>query len=193
MVGSAGDLYASVSRLDRAYVMPGADMDALLRPAVPSPAAASNTSLLRLPGPSSSAAAPSKQFFWCGQNHSPTYSYGRPGNNYVTEASGGKCPTCSMPMTDVTYLAPPDSGGSGQAAKAVAGVGAKGFVQGVVTYTVTDNLTVTPMSAIASMTLLNTLGVRDFRALREKTVRLGPREVSIPTRIHHCVDCLIVS
>jgi hypothetical protein len=175
MVGSAGHLYASVARLDRAYVLPGADLDALLRPALPSPAAASNISLLRLPGPSSSAAAPSKQFFWCGQNHSPSCSW-RPGNNYVAEASGGKCPTCGTPMTDVTYLAPPESG-----AKAVGGVGARGFVQGVVTYTVTDNLTVTPMSAISSMTLLNSLGVRDFRALQEKTVRLGSREVSIPT------------
>jgi hypothetical protein len=187
MVGSAGHLYASVARLDRAYVLPGADLDALLRPTLPSPAAASNISLLRLPGPTT--AAPSKQFFWCGQNHSLTYSYGRPGNNYVAEASGGKCPTCGTPMTDVTYLAPPDCGGSAQA---VAGAGARGFVQGVVTYTVTDNLTVTPMSAISSMTLLNTLGVRDFRSLQEKTVRLGSREVSIPTPTIVSI-CLIVS
>jgi hypothetical protein len=95
-------------------------------------------------------------------------------------------------MTDVTYLAPPDCGGCGQAARAAAGAGARGFVQGVVTYTVTDNLTVTPMSAISSMTLLNTLGVRDFRSLQEKTVRLGSREVSIPTPTIVSV-CLIVS
>ncbi|KAE8809530.1 hypothetical protein D1007_13817 [Hordeum vulgare] len=81
MVGSAGHLYASVQRLDDAYVLPGADIDALLRPAVPSPAAASNVSLLCLPGPSSSAA--SKRFFWCGEDHSRSYAYGHgcgPGN-----------------------------------------------------------------------------------------------------------------
>uniref|UniRef100_A0ACD5TRX6 Uncharacterized protein n=1 Tax=Avena sativa TaxID=4498 RepID=A0ACD5TRX6_AVESA len=167
MVGSAGHLYASVARLDGAYVLPGADLDALLRPAISSPAAASNTSLLRLQGTSS---APSNRFFWCGQKHSRGYSsYARPDYNYVTDASGTKCPSCGKPMTDAIYWAQPDSG---QAAAAGSG-GARGFVQGVVTYTVTDNLTVTPMSSISSITLLNSLGVRDFGALQEKTVRLG--------------------
>jgi hypothetical protein len=89
-------------------------------------------------------------------------------------------------MTKVTtYWAQSDSPGTGQAAKAVAGVGARGFVQGIVTYTVMDNLTVTPMSAISSITLLNTLGVRDFGALQEKTVRLGSTAVSIrPTPLY---------
>jgi hypothetical protein len=158
---------------------------------VSSPAAASNTSLLRLP--STSAAAPSKQFFWCGQNHSQSFGYGYghghgAGCNFVTDASGGRCPnpTCGRPMTNVTtYWAQSDSPGTGQAAKAVAGVGARGFVQGIVTYTVMDNLTVTPMSAISSITLLNTLGVRDFGALQEKTVRLGSTAVSIrPTPLY---------
>uniref|UniRef100_A0ACD5VB52 Uncharacterized protein n=1 Tax=Avena sativa TaxID=4498 RepID=A0ACD5VB52_AVESA len=163
MVGSAGHLYASVARLDGAYVLPGADLDALLRPGVSSQAAASNTSLLRLQGTSS---APSNRFFWCGQKHSGGYSsYARRDYNYVTDASGTKCPSCGKPMTDAIYWAQPDSG---QAA-----AGTKGFVQGVVTYTVTDNLTVTPMSSISSITLLNSLGVRDFGALQEKTVRLG--------------------
>ncbi|XP_044337539.1 uncharacterized protein [Triticum aestivum] len=47
--GSASDLYASVQRLDAAaYLLPGADIGALLRPAVPS-----SIPLLCLPGPSS--------------------------------------------------------------------------------------------------------------------------------------------
>ncbi|XBI67287.1 hypothetical protein VPH35_046674 [Triticum aestivum] len=100
--GSASDLYASVQRLDAAaYLLPGADIGALLRPAVPS-----SIPLLCLPGPSS----------------------------------------------------------------------AKGFVQGVVTYTVTDNLTVTTMSAISSITLLNTFLVRDLSALQEKILRIGYKE-----------------
>uniref|UniRef100_A0ACD5VNQ4 Uncharacterized protein n=1 Tax=Avena sativa TaxID=4498 RepID=A0ACD5VNQ4_AVESA len=169
MVGSTGHLYASVEKLDATYVLPGADLDALLRPAVSSRAAASNTSLLRLQGTS----APSNGFFWCGQNHGSSY-YAGPGYNYVTGARGTKCPGCGEPMTDAIYWAQPGSGRSGQAA--AAGSGTKGFVQGVVTYTVTDNLNVTPMSAISSMTLLTSLGVRDFGALQEKTVRLGSRE-----------------
>ena len=69
----------------------------------------------------------------------------------------------------------PDSGG-------FSGRGGKGFVQGVVTYTVTDSLTVTTMSAISSMTLLNTFGISHFGALQEKTVWLGSTAVSIRTK-----------
>ncbi|CAM0879535.1 unnamed protein product [Alopecurus aequalis] len=47
MVGSVGDLYASFAKLDATYVLPGAKLDdALLHPAVTTPAAAA---LLRLP------------------------------------------------------------------------------------------------------------------------------------------------
>ncbi|XP_073352066.1 uncharacterized protein [Aegilops tauschii subsp. strangulata] len=178
MPGSAGDLYASVQRLDADYLLPGADIDALLRPAVPS-----NISLLCLPGPSSSAA--SKRVFWCGEDHSRSYCYiyappppppPPPQHNYVTEASGGACPACAKPMTKEMRWARSDSGGSGQAAVSAATGRAKGFVQGVVTYTVTDNLTVTPMSAISSITLLNTFRVRDLSALQEKIVRIGYKE-----------------
>ncbi|KAM0824064.1 hypothetical protein ACQ4PT_070458 [Festuca glaucescens] len=158
MGGSAGNLYASAARLDRAYVLPGADMDALLRPAVSSQAAASNISLLRLPDPSP------KGFFRCGHCQSLTY---------MTDVRGTKCPECRSPMKDVIQcVRPADSGGSRQAAT----VGARGFVQGIVTYTVTDSLKVTPMSSISSITLLNSLGVMDFGAIREKTVRIGSTE-----------------
>uniref|UniRef100_A0A0D9UWV7 Uncharacterized protein n=1 Tax=Leersia perrieri TaxID=77586 RepID=A0A0D9UWV7_9ORYZ len=51
-----------------------------------------------------------------------------------------------------------------------------GFVQGVVTYTVMDDMTVFPMSSISSITMLNTFAVRDLGVLREKTVQLGHTE-----------------
>lgn len=69
-------------------------------------------------------------------------------------------------MTDVVYWAEPDSGQDAT----------EGFVQGIVTYTVTDNLAVTPMSAISSIELLNTFGVRDLGALQHKTVQIGHKE-----------------
>ncbi|KAM0856177.1 hypothetical protein ACQ4PT_049276 [Festuca glaucescens] len=149
MVGSAGHLYASVARLDGAYILPGADLDALLRPTVSTQAAAPNSSLLTLPD------SPSKGFFRCGHCHSP---------GHVTDVRDTKCPRCGTPMKDAIQCVRPDSGG------------AKGFVQGVVTYTVTDSLTVTPMSAISSMALLNSFAIKDFGALQEKTVRLGSME-----------------
>jgi hypothetical protein len=51
-------------------------------------------------------------------------------------------------------------------------------VQGIVTYTVMDNLTVNPMSSISSIALLNTFAVKDLGALQEKTLQLGYKEVT---------------
>ncbi|CAM0879545.1 unnamed protein product [Alopecurus aequalis] len=155
MVGSVGDLYASVAKLDDTYVLPGANLDdALLLPAMTSPAAAS---LLRLPP------SPSKRFFGCSQRHG--HMFGVIDRSYVTDASGTKCPSCGKPMTDVIYWADPDSGQD-----------ATGFVQGIVTYTVMDNLAVTPMSAISSIELLNTFAVTDLGALQHKNVQIGYKE-----------------
>ena len=79
MVGSAGDLYGSVERLDDTYVQPGAAKDALLRPVMaPSPAAASNAALLGLPAPTPPPAppAPSKVFYKCSyRSYSSCYDY----------------------------------------------------------------------------------------------------------------------
>jgi hypothetical protein len=60
----------------------------------------------------------------------------------------------------------------------VSSVGGKGFVQGIVTYTVMDDLTVAPMSSISSITLLNTFAVDDLNALQEKTVQFDCNEVT---------------
>jgi hypothetical protein len=72
----------------------------------------------------------------------------------------------------------PSDGSGDEAAQKAAVVSGKGFVQGVVTYTVMDDLTVTPMSSISSITLLNTFAVKDLASLQEKTVQLGYNEVN---------------
>ncbi|CAL4965307.1 unnamed protein product [Urochloa decumbens] len=46
MAGSVGELYRSVESLERSFAQPGADMDVLLRPLVPPPAAAAAGPLL---------------------------------------------------------------------------------------------------------------------------------------------------
>jgi len=55
--------------------------------------------------------------------------------------------------------------------------GESGFVRGVVTYTVMDDLKVAPMSTISGITLLNTFGITDIGMLQERTVELGYAEV----------------
>nr|XP_025881588.1 uncharacterized protein LOC4324506 [Oryza sativa Japonica Group] len=163
MVGCVGNLYASVEKLDGTYVQPGASKNALLSPVVLSPAASSNTSVLRLPAPSSSQP---KSFFSC-RSYDCFY--------YVTDVSGVKCPSCGNQMTTACTYAAPTAAQKLQAA-AAEGAG-KGFVQGIVTYTVMDDLTVSPMSSISSITLLNTFAVKDLGALKEQTVQLGYTEV----------------
>jgi hypothetical protein len=155
MVGCVGNLYGSVEMLDSTYVQAGAAKDSLLHPVVLSPT--SGTSMLRLPE-GSSGVQPTG-FFRCSYNHS-----------YMTDTIGTKCPSCNTQMT----LAMQFVGGG----KPAASVGGKGFVQGIVTYTVMDNLTVNPMSSISSIALLNTFAVKDLGALQEKTVQLGYKEVT---------------
>jgi len=202
MVGCVGNLYASFEKLDGTYVQPGAAKDAVLSPTVVSPA---SSSLFLLPSsgkskeffkcgrcssynyvldrsgtncPSCSSAmttavqfvqAASKEFYKCG--------YCPKRGSYVTDGIGTVCPSCSNTMTSAVSLVPSSAGSGGQvAAQAAAAGSAKGFVQGIVTYTVMDDLNVTPMSSISSIALLNTFAAKDLGALREKTVQLGYKE-----------------
>ncbi|XP_035546256.1 uncharacterized protein LOC109002648 [Juglans regia] len=48
----------------------------------------------------------------------------------------------------------------------------KGYVRGVVTYMVMDDLTVKPMSTISCITLLNTLNIKDIGSVQEKKVEI---------------------
>ncbi|KAK3163909.1 hypothetical protein QOZ80_1AG0010040 [Eleusine coracana subsp. coracana] len=184
MVGSVGNLYASVDKLDAAYVLPGVAKDTLLRPTTLSPSVTTGTrsSLFRLPAPTpapSSGASP-KKFFRC--NNGDRCNYYHEGgycnrhasfHNYVSDTRGTTCPLCGGQMnTEVEFVLPAGSAPPPVEASSSAGC-RNGFVQGIVMYTVLDNLTITPMSSISGITLLNTLAVTDLAAVQEKTVELG--------------------
>jgi hypothetical protein len=97
IVGSVGNLYASVEELDETFLQ-GVAKSALLRPtATTSPAISSNSSLLCLPEPSSGKP---KTFYICmGITYS---SYCR---TYLTDVNGKACPYCGSSMTTVAkYL-----------------------------------------------------------------------------------------
>ncbi|PKU87624.1 hypothetical protein MA16_Dca009796 [Dendrobium catenatum] len=57
-----------------------------------------------------------------------------------------------------------------------AGEGVGGFVKGVVTYMITDDLEVTPMSAISSIALINRFIMKKDVQLEEKVVAVGMEE-----------------
>lgn len=161
MIGSVGNLYASAEELDGTYVQPGAAKDAILCPTVLSPAASPSSSLFRLPEPSSVSTP--RSFFGC--------SNGQYNSNcrIVTDLRGPPCPSCGNQMTTESRYVP------GQVQNTATG-GGEGFVQAVVTYTVADDLRISPMSAISSITRLGALAARDLSALQEKTVEIGYKE-----------------
>ncbi|CAO2204601.1 unnamed protein product [Urochloa humidicola] len=176
MPGSVGTLCASVERLDDSYLLPGADKRDLLRPALAASPAATASSSLLLPLEPPAYAGRSKAFFKCGNGYSYSY-YGGACSSYVTDADGATCPCCHRPMTaPLQYVSPSATGPGGSGKSAPRDAFAGGFVQGVVTYTVLDDLTVIPMSAISSITLLNAFAVTDLAALQESTVQIGYRE-----------------
>ncbi|GJN37455.1 hypothetical protein PR202_gb26412 [Eleusine coracana subsp. coracana] len=141
------NLYASVEKLDSTYVQPGAAKDALLCPTVVSPAPSANSSILGLPAPTDDGQP--KTFYRCTNT-----SYGNC-RAYITDVHGTQCPTCRCTMTTAARnVSPANSGAGGSGTAVQQSTGGKGFVQGILTYTVLDNLTITPMSAISSITLL---------------------------------------
>ncbi|KAM3317818.1 hypothetical protein ACQJBY_035495 [Aegilops geniculata] len=162
-VGSVGNLYASVERLEGSYLRPGFGKDALLRHAVQA------SPLLRLPAPP--APAP-RSFFTCGAINHFNYQGCR---GYVSDARGARCPSCGNEMATESQYVPPPATASAQQQQEQSAM--KGYVQGAVTYTVTDDLAVAPMSAISSIARLATVAaVGGLAALRERTVQLGYQE-----------------
>lgn len=67
-----------------------------------------------------------------------------------------------------------------------------GFVLGLVTYMVINNLEVMPMSTISAVTLLNKFNVKDMSALKEKVVYLGFDGVRL-SYIAPCNSLLVVT
>ncbi|PKU87626.1 hypothetical protein MA16_Dca009798 [Dendrobium catenatum] len=84
-------------------------------------------------------------------------------NRKVTTVKSTVCPNCKQAM--VTEA---ETGGEN----------AGGFVKGVITYMITDDMEVTPMSAISSITLMNRFSMKNDVQLMEKVVAVGMKEVT---------------
>ncbi|KAF7027989.1 hypothetical protein CFC21_039970 [Triticum aestivum] len=170
MVGSVGNLYGSVEKLDDTYISREDAKKALLTPV----AGCQGGKLLQL-----EAAPPESHCFYRCDSYMHNYPNCR---NYVTKVSGSTCKgcnsgesplvpsrlSCNSKMT--TQLVEVVDPAAGAVPSAAAGAG---FVQRIVTYTVMDDLKVSPMSSISGITLLNKCGVTDIGSLQEKTVQLG--------------------
>ncbi|CAH1419703.1 unnamed protein product [Lactuca virosa] len=88
----------------------------------------------------------------------------------VTDDPDVTCPRCRIysMTTQLTFV-----GGGGMLNGTTEG---GGFVKGVVTYMVSDDLVVKPMSNISSITMLNKFNVKEVGCLEEKVVSLKMKE-----------------
>ncbi|KAL0436942.1 UNVERIFIED_CONTAM: hypothetical protein Sradi_0402100 [Sesamum radiatum] len=152
MSGSLPNLYDSIENLNVSYLQTNQKKDILLNPIVP--ISTSSVPLLLL-----NNTLTAKKFYKC----SSSYHYA------ISDDPRAVCPDCGQTMTATArYVAPPPVARSADEG---------GFVKGVVTYMVMDNLEVNPMSTISSITLLNKFNVTDVKLLQEKVVNLGKDEV----------------
>ncbi|KAK9700048.1 hypothetical protein RND81_08G214000 [Saponaria officinalis] len=158
MVGSLGSLYSSINMLNTDYFQTNVSKNAVLHPK-----SAVNVPLLSLEHSAANCAEKTK-----------VYRRSRYNNHFghITDCQGTPCPSCGGSMNiEVSWVKAPSSAGV-----ASTNVGTDGYVKGVVTYMVMDNLEVKPMSTISGITLINKFHVKDVSCLVEKEVEVGLKE-----------------
>ncbi|PWA57886.1 hypothetical protein CTI12_AA401260 [Artemisia annua] len=151
LVGALGNLYDSIENLSNTYMQSDQLKETVLNPKISNSGA--HVPLL-LPNADVSM---DREFYRCSTH------------NFVSDDPTPLCPQCKVTMkTKMEYVA-----SYGAVNKTVEG---GGFVKGVVTYMVMDDLVVKPMSTISSITMLNKFNVKEVGALDEKVVSLEMKE-----------------
>ena len=160
-VGSFGSIYDSIENLSTTYLQPNVNKETLLKHKVH---ISSTTGVVPLLLPNIESSSMSRKFYRCSRIQNSNC------HGYVADNCSALCPSCQGSMNrDVSFVDPPtinntvSSGG--------------GYVKGVVTYMIMDDLEVKPMSTISSITLLNKFNVKQLGDLEEKVVELGMEEV----------------
>ncbi|XP_075645405.1 uncharacterized protein LOC142616431 [Castanea sativa] len=155
MVGSLGNVYESIETLSEAYLQPNQSKDAILKPETP----ASATSYPLFLSSTVKSVSVNK-FYMCQYFH-----------QNVADDPRVTCPQCQYLMSvNVPYISP-------AMAKEALSNDEGGYVKGVVTYVVMDDLVVKPMSTTSIITLLQKFNVKEIGALEERVVHLGMDEV----------------
>ncbi|EEF30404.1 conserved hypothetical protein [Ricinus communis] len=135
MVGCLGNLYQSIEDLSESYLQPDLDKDSILNPKAP--LSVTEAPLLICDDDESLIG----NIYMCPSYHS-----------YVVHDPKLSCLQCRRKMTNEVPFVDPVPTGQESFDEA-------GFVKGVVTYMVMDNLEVKPMSTISSITLLNKFNI----------------------------------
>ncbi|KAK9163674.1 hypothetical protein Syun_004576 [Stephania yunnanensis] len=156
MAGALGELYETIGKLDQTYIHSSVNMSRVLNPAA---------SLTFTPSPPpSEAKVDAIKYYSCYHRCTPLQ---------ITTHQGTRCHNCRNSMeTEVTLVG---ANGGGEMVKASSDREA-GFVEGVVTYMVMDDLVVTPLSTISSIMVLKKFNIENFNCVDELVVDIGMEE-----------------
>ena len=176
MVGSLGNIYASIEHINITCLQPNLNKETLLKSKVHISGGGTGVTLLLPKVKSPSTSSTSNKWYRCSESSTSRMWYYDSGESccysYVSNDSSAKCPNCQRSMSDnVNFIDPPRATNVGSSSSE------EGYVKGVVTYMVMDDLVVKPMSTISCVTLLNRFNVKDVGVLEEKVVDLGIDEV----------------
>ncbi|KAL8218184.1 hypothetical protein R6Q57_021557 [Mikania cordata] len=173
MVGCLGKLKDSIQNFHENYLQPGINTDDVFYPKTPF-----NGDIFRLTHDASSSEDQSgagKTAYRCPSATGDCYNC----RNYkacrltATLHANSICPNCRCSMNVAMELVTPKEVAE---TKEVVKKKNEGYVKEVLTYMVTDDLVVKPMSSISSITLINKFGVKDLSQLQEKVVYFGKDE-----------------
>ncbi|KAF8662964.1 hypothetical protein HU200_055550 [Digitaria exilis] len=152
MVGSIENVLDSVRELDAKYVISSQSKEPYLSPDVAPKVLSPLQQLLDAPLNANG------KFFRC-EGMKNTYNSTLTACGYFSSINGVICPRCSKSMCLTMNYVKGDS-----------------LVAGTATYTVKDDLSVTPASSESSIALLAQCGVKDLSTLEERTVKIGKEE-----------------
>ncbi|CAH9091293.1 unnamed protein product [Cuscuta epithymum] len=167
MVGALGNVYGSIAGLSDTYLQPGTNKDSFLNPKVPflSP----DVPLLMPADYGGANSTETKKLYVCSVVSGSNVVCRNRNTIYYSDEGNTNCPGCNRAMSTVAiYVSPVKKVGS----VSYSGDEGGGFVRGVVSYMVMDDLKVMPQSTITAITTLNENNVKDFGSLEVKVVHL---------------------
>ncbi|XP_038679806.1 uncharacterized protein LOC119980966 [Tripterygium wilfordii] len=160
-VWSIGNLYQSIEDLRDLRMIPNKNIDSLVQLVrVEEPTTTNSPPFLLRTAVQSSPIE--KPYYKCDDSR---YGICR---TYVTLDPKFPCPYCSATMSCPLTLVGWSSPSSSSSSSSVEG----GFVQAGVTYMITDDLLVKPMSTLSTVTLISRLNLKEVGVIEEKTVNL---------------------
>ncbi|XP_047331657.1 uncharacterized protein LOC124935255 [Impatiens glandulifera] len=164
MIGCLSALYKSVETLDQTYIKPGQSKDSLLNPLV-----SLNQAHLLLPDQPIQTSADIK-IYRCPETSHSTFFVRDPNLTCQNQRHSpfGGYEICGRKMSSL------DDSFENKATIPTRECG--GFVNGMITYMVMDDLMITPMSTISSICLLNQFNIKDVSHLQEIVVDFGMDE-----------------